>query len=231
MSGGMMSSRRPPLRRPTMPWSQPGMTMPAPSWNGERLGAAVPRGVELLPGRPRVADVLHAQLVARLRPSRPCRGRCRGSPARAADRPAEPGSRAWTSCPCRSPARSPRRPPRRRSRSASAWRRTRRRCRTAGSSSSPQAAIPAESTRARVRVISFERIGKRRSCRAGTRTPTTRARIWRAANYTTRQGAAPSIGGLTGFTRRDGFCSLTGALPLVACGLPAGGPGTERTYA
>src|ERR1700748_2240136 len=24
-------------------------------------------------------------------------------------------------------------------------------------------------------------------CRAGTRTPTTRARIWRAANYTTRQ--------------------------------------------
>src|SRR5215218_4004439 len=30
-------------------------------------------------------------------------------------------------------------------------------------------------------------------CRAGTRTPTTRARIWRAANYTTRQGAAASI--------------------------------------
>ena len=30
-----------------------------------------------------------------------------------------------------------------------------------------------------------------RSCRAGTRTPTTRARIWRAANYTTRQGRRP----------------------------------------
>ena len=36
---------------------------------GERLRAAVPRGVELLAGRPRVAGVLHAQLVARLAPS------------------------------------------------------------------------------------------------------------------------------------------------------------------
>ena len=63
-------------------------------------------------------------------------------------------------------------------------------------SSSPQATTPAPSIRARIRLISFARI--RRSCGAGTRTPTTRARIWRAANYTTPQWAAPSIGGSIG---------------------------------
>src|SRR3954468_10993776 len=29
----MVSSRRPPSRMPAIPWSQPGMTWPAPSWN------------------------------------------------------------------------------------------------------------------------------------------------------------------------------------------------------
>ena len=42
----MTSTRRPPSFMPATPWSQPGMTMPAPSGNVERL-AAVPRVVEL----------------------------------------------------------------------------------------------------------------------------------------------------------------------------------------
>src|SRR4051812_10195324 len=53
------------------------------------------------------------------------------------------------------------------------------------SSSPPHAATPAASTAASVRPMS-----RRKGCGAGTRTPTTRARIWRAANYTTPQRAA-----------------------------------------
>src|SRR4051812_6049808 len=40
MSGGITSSRLPPTRIPTRPWSQPGMTMPAPSW---KLNGCLPR--------------------------------------------------------------------------------------------------------------------------------------------------------------------------------------------
>ena len=46
-----------------------------------------------------------------------------------------------------------------------------------------------------------------RNCRAGTRTPTTRARIWRAANYTTRQGRSPSIGGPPADMRAPSSCA------------------------
>ena len=44
---GSTSTRRPPSFMPSTPWSQPGMTMPWPSGNVERLAAAVPGGVEL----------------------------------------------------------------------------------------------------------------------------------------------------------------------------------------
>ena len=51
---------RPPLRIPTIPRSQPGMTWPAPSSRRKRL-APVPGGVELLAGREGHADVVHRE--------------------------------------------------------------------------------------------------------------------------------------------------------------------------
>ena len=196
----MMSSRRPPLRMPTMPWSQPGMTMPAPSWNGNGWA---PRSHEasncwpvdhevptycMLISSPAFAFGPLPLTMSRITSSgggSPCGAGISGlvfvSLPIAWTIASTPASEAVSVGVGVAAASSP--------------------LPEAGSSSSPQAAIPAESTRARVRVISFVRKAMRRSCGAGTRTPTTRARIWRAANYTTPQRAAPSIGGLTGSAR------------------------------
>ena len=66
---GSTSTRRPPTFMPSKPWSQPGMTCPAPSGN-ENGSPAVPGVVELRAVLEQRADVLDADGLAGLRPPR-----------------------------------------------------------------------------------------------------------------------------------------------------------------